>query len=427
MREFDVALSFAGEDRKYAEQLAKLLESGGYLAFYDKHERPILWGKDLYQHLSKIYKDQARYCVMFLSKHYAQKLWTRHELQSAQARTFEEDQEYVLPVRLDDTEIPGIPPTVAYLDLREVSIEEVYQALVEKLKGHTVRAAETNESDVIHSPGASISDLGSIEPPHQSSVVEEYLSTYNRHDNLPEITSPIIAQMEEKSETRLRSTESNLTVTICPALTHRPLISTSDIYEFMKKDSTIPFNDSAIEFGTRKVKGGVCFMGIPDASFYWELNEYGVIYHRFVLNRTSKGESFAFDTNEGIEEEYLSFKLFVRDLAKLIPVAQSFYEKSGYSDEIKFVAQMRQIYGEKLMYDDFQYPEEIHRQESIESSVSASAQCLPRELANAADFISVVDELTKQLIWVFNVNDRARRNKVETILRRCGLVPAPAQ
>ena len=145
MREFDVALSFAGEDRKHAEDLAKLLISGGYSPFYDKHEHALLWGKDLYQHLSKIYKDHARYCVMFLSKHYAQKLWARHELQSAQARAFEENQEYILPIRLDDTEIPGILPTVACLDLRELSIDEIYQALVEKLSGSQSRKSPNKE------------------------------------------------------------------------------------------------------------------------------------------------------------------------------------------------------------------------------------------------------------------------------------------
>ena len=93
-------------------------------------------GKDLYVHLSSVYKDQARYCVMFLSEHYAQKLWTKHELQSAQARaSVEENREYILPVRLDDTEIPGILLTARYLDLRSMTIDEIYQVLVEKLSG----------------------------------------------------------------------------------------------------------------------------------------------------------------------------------------------------------------------------------------------------------------------------------------------------
>ena len=144
MQKYDVALSFAGEDREHAEALRDILIAGGYKPFYDEDELADLWGKNLYDYLSEIYKDRARYCVMFLSKHYERKLWTNHERQMAQARAFQENREYILPVRLDDTEIPGIPPTVGYLDLRSMTIEEVYEALVMKLSGTTPKTAATD-------------------------------------------------------------------------------------------------------------------------------------------------------------------------------------------------------------------------------------------------------------------------------------------
>jgi hypothetical protein len=147
MKKYDVALSFAGEDRQYAKELADLLEADRYSYFYDENERADLWGKDLYEHLSSVYKDQARYCVMFLSKNYAQKLWTNHERESAQARAFQENREYILPVRLDDTEISGILPTVGYLDLRSMTITEIYQDLVKKLSDPTSQATENNNRD----------------------------------------------------------------------------------------------------------------------------------------------------------------------------------------------------------------------------------------------------------------------------------------
>ena len=36
-RQYDVALSFAGEDRHYAATLAQLLTAGGYSVFYDQY------------------------------------------------------------------------------------------------------------------------------------------------------------------------------------------------------------------------------------------------------------------------------------------------------------------------------------------------------------------------------------------------------
>ena len=144
MTKYDVALSFAGEDRQHAKALADLLKAGGYWFFYDENELAQLWGKNLYDYLSSVYKDQAHYCVMFLSKYYEKKLWTTHERQLAQARAFKENREYILPVRLDDTEIPGIPPTVGYLDLRSITIEEVYEVLVKKLADTISQTTETN-------------------------------------------------------------------------------------------------------------------------------------------------------------------------------------------------------------------------------------------------------------------------------------------
>ena len=46
--EFDIALSFAGEDRSWAEKLATLLKARGVRVFYDEFFQSTLWGKNLY-------------------------------------------------------------------------------------------------------------------------------------------------------------------------------------------------------------------------------------------------------------------------------------------------------------------------------------------------------------------------------------------
>ena len=135
MQEYDhdVALSFAGEDRQHAEKLAALLKRDGYKVFYDEYAQALLWGENLHDKFFDIYKNKSRYCVMFVSKHYAQKLWTNHERRSAQARALEESVAYILPIRLDDTEIPGILPTVGYLDLRLISIGQSISSVGRKV------------------------------------------------------------------------------------------------------------------------------------------------------------------------------------------------------------------------------------------------------------------------------------------------------
>ena len=131
--DYDVAFSFAGENRAHVEKVAALLKSAGVRVFYDEYERATLWGRNLYTHLDDVYQHKAEYCVIFVSRAYRDKLWTNHELQSAQARAFQGRGEYILPVRLDDTEIPGILATVGFMDLRQIELPELVDLILEKL------------------------------------------------------------------------------------------------------------------------------------------------------------------------------------------------------------------------------------------------------------------------------------------------------
>ena len=131
--DYDIAFSFAGEDREIVEKLANSLRKIGVSIFYDKYFEADLWGKDLYTHLDKVYQHNSKYCVLFISQHYKEKLWTNHERESAQARAFIEKGEYILPIRLDDTVIPGIRLTTGYLDARTKSVEEIFDIILSKL------------------------------------------------------------------------------------------------------------------------------------------------------------------------------------------------------------------------------------------------------------------------------------------------------
>lgn len=133
-RIYDVALSFAGEDRNYVEQVAGFLKNMKIRVFYDDHEKTDLWGKDLYQHLDKIYRLYAKYCVVFCSKSYIKKRWTNHELKSAQVRAFEDNEEYILPAKFDNSEIPGLRTTVGYLDLNKLTPEQLAEQIKKKIK-----------------------------------------------------------------------------------------------------------------------------------------------------------------------------------------------------------------------------------------------------------------------------------------------------
>src|SRR5271169_3450946 len=90
MPEYDVALSYASEDRDYVEKVASALKERHITVFdyRDEEQTVATWGMDLYQCLSDIYSKLARYTVAFISEHYVKKGWTTHEMQSAQASAF---------------------------------------------------------------------------------------------------------------------------------------------------------------------------------------------------------------------------------------------------------------------------------------------------------------------------------------------------
>src|SRR5438132_13166059 len=81
--QYEAALSFAGEDRVFAEAVATSFHQEGIQIFYDNFYTSELWGEDLSVKLREIYYVESRYCIMILSDHYLQKMWTSFERQQA--------------------------------------------------------------------------------------------------------------------------------------------------------------------------------------------------------------------------------------------------------------------------------------------------------------------------------------------------------
>ena len=71
-KQYEVALSFAGEQRDYVESVARALQSRGIAVFYDGFARVHLWGKDLVEELHEVFEHRAALAVMFISKEYVE-------------------------------------------------------------------------------------------------------------------------------------------------------------------------------------------------------------------------------------------------------------------------------------------------------------------------------------------------------------------
>ena len=73
MNSYEVALSFAGEQRWYVVDVARHLQSRRISVFYDDFEKVRLWGKNLPEEFQRIYERGVSKVVMFISKEYVAK------------------------------------------------------------------------------------------------------------------------------------------------------------------------------------------------------------------------------------------------------------------------------------------------------------------------------------------------------------------
>jgi len=133
---YQVALSFAGEDRSFAEAVATGLRSNETVVFYDNFYVERLWGEELPVKLGEIYSDESQYCIMILSRYYLEKMWPHVERQNAIQRQIElKGQAYILPVRLDGfaDAVPGLPTTIGHLSVTSSQPGVVVDTFLKKI------------------------------------------------------------------------------------------------------------------------------------------------------------------------------------------------------------------------------------------------------------------------------------------------------
>jgi len=134
---FDVVISYASEDIQFPESLAAMLKARNIRVYFDKYFETELWGKDLDQQFIKVFQEYALFCIVFISQHYFRKIWSNLEFKAARVRALKEPQhEYILPIKLDDTDISNSLPNVKWIDVRETSVEEITEMIIKKLRSH---------------------------------------------------------------------------------------------------------------------------------------------------------------------------------------------------------------------------------------------------------------------------------------------------
>ena len=150
--EYDVAVSFAGEDRTHVSALVKALESRGVEVFYDFNESARLWGKDLELELAQIYAQEARYMVICLSASYPVKDWTRFELEIGKRASKKRPNEYLLPLHLANAPpaIVGLKDTIGFQTMvSQGDVDRIAELLLSKVTRWEATPGTTNAAPLL--------------------------------------------------------------------------------------------------------------------------------------------------------------------------------------------------------------------------------------------------------------------------------------
>jgi len=185
---YDVAISYAGEDTVIAEELANAMKAVGVTVYIALERQSDLWGKDLETEFRRVFGPKATFVVVLVSQHYPHKDFTDFELTIARDEALRRKEEFILPVRLDDTKILGLRSSICYADYRQKSAKKIAEMTKEKLSKRKSRPAGLNEEprlrrsdatehDSEHSAVAATGMLGGGAKPNMSSYDESSIFT----------------------------------------------------------------------------------------------------------------------------------------------------------------------------------------------------------------------------------------------------------
>ena len=125
----DFAISYAGEDEALANRIAARLRELGFTLFVASDARHILVGAEGESFFERLFSE-AKQVIVLISSHYRDKDWTRFEWDVIRDR--DRDTRFI-PVRLDDTNILGLPSNTFHIRFRGHNLQEVVDVCVKRL------------------------------------------------------------------------------------------------------------------------------------------------------------------------------------------------------------------------------------------------------------------------------------------------------
>lgn len=148
-KRFLVALSFAGENREFVEQVANILSIhlGKEKIFYDNFYKAELARPNLDTFLQDIYKEKSNLIAVFLCENYAVKEWCGLEWRVVRDIIKHKQDSDVMPFRFDSTEIQGFLSIDGYIDIKNYTPKKVASEILDRLKINNLEFEAKNKEE----------------------------------------------------------------------------------------------------------------------------------------------------------------------------------------------------------------------------------------------------------------------------------------
>ena len=162
---FKIALSFPGEHRSFVEKVAALLADrvGRYQVLYDRYYEAEFARTDLDTYLQRLYHDESELIAVFLCADYERKQWCGLEWRAVRDLIKQRQAATVMPLRFDETEIPGLFSIDGYVWVGGRSPQEIADLILQRM-----------ESNARHAPAAPPSTPNPPAPPPPSPALQTW-------------------------------------------------------------------------------------------------------------------------------------------------------------------------------------------------------------------------------------------------------------
>lgn len=134
---YDLAVSFAGEQRDYVERVVAECKARDLRVFYDRDAKVNIWGRNFIREFRTVYGGtQAHFFVPFLSTEYLSKAYPMDEFHAAMVEAINRrTYDYILPVIIGDVRVPSdlLSPAIGFLRAEDYPPETLASIIAERV------------------------------------------------------------------------------------------------------------------------------------------------------------------------------------------------------------------------------------------------------------------------------------------------------